>query len=165
MRCLAHSRQARTTLRGLGSEPRDPLTNSMATLAFSQVHSQGAASPACVGLSRSRNAESGLGWKPLRARPGAPCLRVVALAKGAGHCRRTTPRAGSARLAQSRHRISQRILSLVRCLRSAPGFPSIPATVPDLLPESGAPSLGSSRSHALHPPECQRDGRAGQNGG
>jgi len=63
----------------------------MTALAHSRSRYQGALSPACVGLSRQCNAESGIGCEPRRAGPGARCCVVVALAKGDGHYLRTTP--------------------------------------------------------------------------
>ncbi len=87
---------------------RDPLINSMVTLAFSQVHSQGAASPACVGLSRSRNAESGLGWKPPPGRGLA--LPVAALSR----LPRVLAIAGARRLAQEAPDSRRAAIELIR---------------------------------------------------
>ncbi len=52
----------------------------MTTLAYSQFCYQDVLSPACVGLSRKCNAESGIGCRPLWAGPTqAPYYGVVAL--------------------------------------------------------------------------------------
>ena len=88
---------------------KEPLNNSMATLAFSRFGWHGAISPPCAGLSRKRNAASQIGWRPLRARPGAHRCGVVMLAKGYGHCRRMTPCSGTRQTLQSSHRVIQRL--------------------------------------------------------
>ncbi len=64
---------------------RDPLNKYMATLAYSQLRYQGAMVQECVNLLSECNAESGVGCKPLRAGPVAPCRVVVVLAKGTSH--------------------------------------------------------------------------------
>ncbi len=69
----------------LNTVPRDPLDKYMTALAYSQSRYQGALAQECVDLSSQCNAESGVGCKPLRAGPVAPCRVVVVLAKGTSH--------------------------------------------------------------------------------